>query len=294
MFEFLLLIVVAIFVVRFLQRPSVPRSIAEILSSFPVEPPTLLSSAVDLDEIRRLKWWQFEKLIVQAYQRQGYVTEWRGGGRRRPDGGVDILARGHGETVVVQCKHWRADSKVSVKAVRELGGVLKENKADRGIFITTAGYTDDALRYARNNPEIVLIDGPMLVHLLAGVRGEPFPGAGNSATAQPPQSVPLPEVGATPQILRYAPAPSPVPNQEQAGVWRKPGDVWDPDAPHCPQCNDKMVLRTAKRGGDIGQQFWGCARYPRCAGTRKIYAESSSVEQQKSEQKPYSQRRRRQ
>ncbi len=37
----------------------------------------------------------------------------------------------------------------------------------------------------------------------------------------------------------------------------------------CPLCGSPMVLRTAKRGPRAGNQFWGCATYPACKGTRK-------------------------
>lgn len=36
----------------------------------------------------------------------------------------------------------------------------------------------------------------------------------------------------------------------------------------CPRCKSKLVLRTAKRGRNSGNKFWGCSRYPRCRGTR--------------------------
>jgi restriction system protein len=42
------------------------------------------------------------------------------------------------------------------------------------------------------------------------------------------------------------------------------------DAPHCPACNGPMVKRTARKGVNAGQQFWGCERYPQCRGTRPI------------------------
>ncbi len=38
----------------------------------------------------------------------------------------------------------------------------------------------------------------------------------------------------------------------------------------CPLCNSIMILRTAKRGPNIGSQFYGCSRYPECCGTRNI------------------------
>ena len=36
--------------------------------------------------------------------------------------------------------------------------------------------------------------------------------------------------------------------------------------PLCPKCGNLMVLRTAKRGDNRGNQFWGCSRYPTCRG----------------------------
>jgi hypothetical protein len=39
-----------------------------------------------------------------------------------------------------------------------------------------------------------------------------------------------------------------------------------PDGPACPQCGSAMVLRTARRGGNVGNQFWGCSQYPACRG----------------------------
>jgi len=36
----------------------------------------------------------------------------------------------------------------------------------------------------------------------------------------------------------------------------------------CPRCGSPMVRRTARRGRNAGNQFWGCSRYPQCKGTR--------------------------
>jgi restriction system protein len=41
-----------------------------------------------------------------------------------------------------------------------------------------------------------------------------------------------------------------------------------PAAPTCPQCGKSMVLRTARRGSNAGNQFWGCSAYPACKGIR--------------------------
>jgi len=38
--------------------------------------------------------------------------------------------------------------------------------------------------------------------------------------------------------------------------------------PDCPQCGASMVKRTAKKGSNAGEVFWGCTGYPKCKGTR--------------------------
>lgn len=38
----------------------------------------------------------------------------------------------------------------------------------------------------------------------------------------------------------------------------------DREPPFCPNCGTRMVLRTAARGSNAGQQFYGCPNYPKC------------------------------
>lgn len=42
------------------------------------------------------------------------------------------------------------------------------------------------------------------------------------------------------------------------------------EIPRCPRCGGLMVLRTAGRGKNAGNRFWGCANFPDCKGTRKL------------------------
>ena len=44
----------------------------------------------------------------------------------------------------------------------------------------------------------------------------------------------------------------------------------DFDTPTCPNCDVKMVRRTAGKGPFSGSEFWGCPRYPRCKQKIKI------------------------
>ncbi len=40
--------------------------------------------------------------------------------------------------------------------------------------------------------------------------------------------------------------------------------------PKCPVCSSPMVMRSAKKGSNAGNAFWGCSNYPRCKGTRTV------------------------
>lgn len=40
----------------------------------------------------------------------------------------------------------------------------------------------------------------------------------------------------------------------------------------CPSCGSNMVRRVARKGANAGSEFWGCAMYPKCKGTRPISA----------------------
>lgn len=40
--------------------------------------------------------------------------------------------------------------------------------------------------------------------------------------------------------------------------------------PPCPLCGKPTVLRTAQKGPNAGQNFWGCTGYPECKGIVKI------------------------
>ncbi|ELV8627068.1 restriction endonuclease [Vibrio cidicii] len=40
--------------------------------------------------------------------------------------------------------------------------------------------------------------------------------------------------------------------------------------PLCPSCHAPLVMRTAKRGQNKGNQFYGCSSYPRCRYTKNV------------------------
>lgn len=49
--------------------------------------------------------------------------------------------------------------------------------------------------------------------------------------------------------------------------------------PPCPKCGSSMQLRTARRGRNAGNQFWGCSAFPSCRGTRDVDDEPTKPSQ---------------
>ena len=126
----------------------------------------LLGAQTGLETLRELSWQDFERLVGEAYRRDGYVVEEVGGSA--PDGGVDLVLYRQGSRVIVQCKRWKS-AQVGVTLIREFFGVTVAEKADRGIFVTTGSFTPDAIDFAHGKP-IELVDGPRLADLVKGVQ----------------------------------------------------------------------------------------------------------------------------
>ncbi len=42
----------------------------------------------------------------------------------------------------------------------------------------------------------------------------------------------------------------------------------------CPQCGSKLVLRTAKKGENVGNQFYGCSAFPKCRYVQNVEREN--------------------
>jgi len=107
------------------------------------------------DDPARLTWSQFERLIAEFYRRQGATVTSRGG--PTSDGGVDLsITDRTGDHLIVQCKHWKS-RRVGVKPLRELWGVMSDEKADGAIFVTSGSFSPDAAVFARGK-RLELID----------------------------------------------------------------------------------------------------------------------------------------
>ena len=146
------------------------------------------------------------------------------------DGGIDLIARKDGAKYLIQCKHWKM-SKVGVNIIREHLGVIVSEGAAGGYVVTSGVYTAEANDFAKKN-NIKLLDGDTLYRFI-------------NKTSKPtiPQQNPLPIIDKQPEI---------------------------PETPSCPVCGQIMIKRTAKKGQNIGNQFWGCSQFPKCRGVVSV------------------------
>ncbi|MNJ43051.1 Mrr restriction system protein [compost metagenome] len=126
--------------------------------------------AVDLlDNLLQVSPGRFEVIVLDVLHRLGYGASrndlQRVGGSG--DGGIDgviSLDKLGLEKVYVQAKRWQ--NTVGRPDLQAFYGALAGQKAKRGVFITTSGFTAQAIGFASSVDGIVLVDGTKLVHLM--------------------------------------------------------------------------------------------------------------------------------
>lgn len=112
---------------------------------------------------------RFEVIVLDVLHRLGY------GGHRDDlqrvggtgDGGIDgiiSLDKLGLEKVYVQAKRWQ--NTVGRPELQAFYGALAGQKAKRGVFITTSGFTSQARDFSHSVEGMVLVDGERLVHLM--------------------------------------------------------------------------------------------------------------------------------
>lgn len=172
----------------------------------------LFQQAQDLAALHRMTWDDFERLVGEAYRRQGWSVEENGLGGA--DGGIDLFLRRRGKRGLVQVKHWKA--KVGAPVVREQFGLLHHHKAHEVHVVALGGFTPQAEAFARGKP-ICLMDGAGLLKMMGGERP-------SLAPAAPVVLAPSKPVRAAPSLAK---------------------------APACPHCQSTMAHRTRRADGSL-------------------------------------------
>jgi len=123
----------------------------------------------------------FESIVLDLLHKMGYGTSrddlQRVGGAG--DGGIDgiiSLDRLGLDKVYVQAKRWQGA--VGRPVVQGFYGALAGQRANKGVFITTSSFTQQAVDFARSVERIVLVDGARLAELMidfeVGVTSRPI------------------------------------------------------------------------------------------------------------------------
>ena len=126
------------------------------------------------EEVMKLSPDQFERLVIKLLLKMGYGSSVDNAGtqtRLTNDGGIDGIIKedqlGFGN-IYIQAKQWQVDAKIGRPEIQKFSGALLGEKAQKGLFITTAMFTNEAREYAKNlhQATIVLVDGTQMMQLM--------------------------------------------------------------------------------------------------------------------------------
>lgn len=124
-----------------------------------------------LERIKRKPPIFFERLVVELLVAMGYGGSLKDAGQavgRSGDGGIDGIIKEDRlglDYIYIQAKRW--EDTVGRPAVQAFAGSLDEQRARRGVMITTSSFSQEAHRFvSRIEKKIVLIDGEMLAQLM--------------------------------------------------------------------------------------------------------------------------------
>jgi restriction system protein len=124
-----------------------------------------------LDQVKKMDPFLFEKLVIDLLVAMGY-----GGSREEAakvtkasgDEGIDGVINEDRlglDVIYVQAKRWQET--VGRKEIQSFVGALAGKKAQKGVFITTSGFTGTASDYAKDvHQKVILIDGERLADLM--------------------------------------------------------------------------------------------------------------------------------
>jgi restriction system protein len=114
----------------------------------------------------------FERAVVELLVKMGYGGSRADAGKaigKSGDGGIDGIIKEDKlglDVVYIQAKRWD-NNPVGRPDVMQFAGALQAQRANKGIFITTSRFTDDARSYVSQiGSKIVLIDGEQLTNLM--------------------------------------------------------------------------------------------------------------------------------
>ena len=124
-----------------------------------------------LAKIKELSPAFFERLVVELLVAMGYGGSRKDAGQtigRSGDGGIDGVIKEDRlglDAIYIQAKRW--EGVVGRPEIQKFAGALQGQRAKKGVFITTSGFSKEAADYVSMiENRIVLIDGKQLTGLM--------------------------------------------------------------------------------------------------------------------------------
>jgi len=125
-----------------------------------------------LNKLKKTSPSYFERVVIELLVKMGYGGSRADAGKaigKSGDGGIDGIIKEDKlglDIVYIQAKRWD-NNPVGRPDVMQFAGALQAQRANKGIFITTSRFTDDARSYVSQiGSKIVLIDGEQLTNLM--------------------------------------------------------------------------------------------------------------------------------
>lgn len=128
---------------------------------------SLLSRNKTLKKLKRLSWDDFELFCKELFEREGWKV--KGNSQKGADGGVDLWMSRHSTlrkntTAIVQCKRYD-ETRVTIKVIREMYGLMYEYEADKAFIVTTSAFTKECYAFVEGK-NIELINGNTLLKMI--------------------------------------------------------------------------------------------------------------------------------
>lgn len=172
----------------------------------------------------------FMKMNWDEFEELVYnIFKQRGFSISEPQDEVDLVLEINNQITFVQCKQWK-EQQVDVAAIIQLYTQMKEEGVRHGIVITSGVFTPEALDFALGKA-LLLINGTDLSQMIDTLNESDSENDSQSEKDIESAETEMPELD-----------------------------------PLCPICSQKMIKRTAKKGKNAGNTFWGCSQFPNCRG----------------------------
>lgn len=171
---------------------------------------------------------EFEKLIHKIFKQRGYSINQN---QDLDHTNINLVLLQNNETSYVHYQDWK-EKQIDVSIVSEFYAVVKEKGIKQGIIISSGIFSEEALDFSLGK-KLLLINGVDLSHMI-DVLMQSLAEDGleeNNETSENESQAEMPEI-----------------------------------EPLCPICSQKMIKRTAKKGRNAGNIFWGCSQFPNCRG----------------------------